>query len=58
MRIAVDFTAEAKPPWFHRGQGCHPNSYLVRLDVSADEVAQAAAPWMHDLAEFPECEQR
>ena len=57
VRIGVDFTAEAGPPWLHRGQRRYPNNYLVCLDVSADEVAQAAESWMHDLAEFPVREQ-
>jgi hypothetical protein len=53
VRIRTYFTAEAKPPWFQRGQECYPNSCLVVVDVSADEVAQAAESWMRDLAEFP-----
>ena len=48
VRIAVDFTGEVTPPWFGFG------SYLVDLDLSAEEMAQAAESWMHDLAEFPE----
>ena len=48
VRIAVDFTGEVTPPWFGFG------SYLVDLDLSAEEMAQAAESWMPDLAEFPE----
>jgi|SRR5215469_9397484 len=58
VRITVEFTGELTPPWFRGGPEHAPNSYLMRLDVSADEVAQAAESWMHDLAEFPEREQR
>src|SRR5215467_1062956 len=57
-RITVEFTGEVKPPWFRDGPVHAPNTYLVRLDASADEVAQAAESWMHDLVEFPEREQR
>jgi hypothetical protein len=54
VRMRAYFTAEATPPRFQRGQGRYPNTYLVPLDVSADEVAKAAESWMRDLAEFPE----
>jgi len=46
------------PPWFLGGQPHAPSSGLVHLDVSAEEVAQAAESWMRDLAELPEREQR
>jgi hypothetical protein len=54
VRIRVGFTGEVKPPWFRGGPEHAPNSYLVYLDVSAEEVTQAVESWMHDLAEFPE----
>jgi len=58
VRITVAFTLEVAPPWFLGGQPHAPSSGLVHLDVSAEEVAQAAESWMRDLAEFPEREQR
>jgi hypothetical protein len=58
VRITVEFTGEVTPPWFRGGPEHAPNSYLVHLDVSADEVAEAAESWMYDLAGFPEREQR
>jgi len=53
VRIRAYFTAEAKPPWFQRGQEWYPNSYLVLVDVSVDDVARAAESWLRDLAAFP-----
>jgi len=53
VRIRAHFTGEVKPPWFQRGHERSPNSYLLLVDVSADEVAQAAESWMQHLAEFP-----
>ena len=58
VRITVAFTLEVAPPWFLGGQPHAPSSGLVHLDVSAEEVAQAAESWMRDLAELPEREQR
>ena len=54
VRIRVEFTGEVTPPWFGGGPVRAPNSYLVDLDASAEEMAQAAESWVHDLAEFPE----
>jgi hypothetical protein len=53
-RIGVDFTQEATPPWLKRRRGRYSSNYTVRLDVSVDEVTQAAESWIHDLAGFPE----
>jgi hypothetical protein len=54
VRITAEFTGEATPPWFRRGPERAPNSYFVRLDLSAGGIAKAAESWMHELAEFPE----
>jgi len=54
VRIRVEFTGEVTPPRFGDGPEHAPNSYLVDLNPSAEEMAQAAESWMHDLAEFPE----
>jgi hypothetical protein len=54
VRIGVDFTQEATPPWLKRRRGRYSSNYTVRLDVSVDEVTQAAESWIHDLAGFPE----
>jgi len=49
VRMRIDFSAEAQPPWTQ----CGPGGCLVSLDVSAREVAEAAESWMQNLAEFP-----
>jgi hypothetical protein len=55
VRIRVHFGVEALPPWLHGGQQEPPPfDYFVLLDVSAQELAQAAEAWMLELAEFPE----
>ena len=50
VRMRIEFTGETKPPLTHTG----PDSCLVCLDVSAEEVAEAAESWMRNLATFPE----
>ena len=55
VRIRVHFGGEALPPWLQGGQEEPPLfDYFVSLDVSAQELAQAAEAWMLELAEFPE----
>ena len=55
VRVRVHFGIEALPPWLQGGQEePAPFDYFVRLDVSAQELAQAAVSWMLELAEFPE----
>jgi hypothetical protein len=54
VRIRVHFSLEALPPLL-QGTAEEPGlfEYFVRLDVSAEELTQAAELWLLDLAQFP-----
>jgi hypothetical protein len=55
VRIRVHFSLEALPPWLQDTEE-EPGlfEYFVRLDVSAEELTQAAESWMLGLTEVPE----
>lgn len=53
VRITAEFTGEATPPWFRRGPERAPNSYFVRLDLSAGGIAQQPSPGCMNWRSFP-----
>lgn len=55
IEIRVHLSLEALPPWFHDATD-RPDifEYFVLLELTPDELRQAAIDWEADLASYPE----
>ncbi|HEX9519389.1 MAG TPA: hypothetical protein VF940_24825 [Streptosporangiaceae bacterium] len=53
VRVRVHFSLEALPPWLRGAEQPDIFDFLVLLDMSAAEVAEAASNWNASLNRYP-----
>jgi hypothetical protein len=54
VQVRAHFSLEALPPWLRGQHEPEIFDYFVPVDLSAEELADAAGTWTCDLARYPE----